>query len=73
MDDKSFLGSLVYLLIRGQSMNDRLRPGSPGRVHQPGADEPPDPSAQIAAARDLQESGAIDDAEYDALRNQAMN
>jgi hypothetical protein len=58
-----FLGVLVYVIANGDRMNERdVRSVAPGGG----------PAAEIARAKDLLDSGAITQAEFDALKTKAL-
>jgi hypothetical protein len=70
-----WFGALIYLIARGRSMNQR----SVARHHVPqeeylpmGTGTSAAPAQQIASAKSLLDSGAIDQAEYDALKAKAL-
>ena len=70
-----WLGALIYLIARGRSMNERsmARQRVPQEEYLPmGTPTPTRAAQQIASAKSLLDSGAIDQAEYDALKAKAL-
>jgi hypothetical protein len=73
-----WLGALIYLIARGRSMTDRqLAAVSQQQAAQEQyikqvAGTPTDPVARIAEAKALLDSGAIDEAEFSALKAKAL-
>lgn len=71
-----FLTALVYLIVRGASMNTRAGPFGRDRAVVPEDYSRPAPSATPAAdishARALLEAGTINQGEFDALKAKAM-
>ena len=70
-----WLGALIYLIARGRSMNQRsmARSARAGGVPpEVGTPTPTSATQQIASAKSLLDSGAIDQAEYDALKAKAL-
>jgi hypothetical protein len=70
-----WLGALIYLIARGRSMNQRsmTRHHAPQEEYLPmGTPSPTGAVQQIASAKQLLDSGAIDQAEYDALKAKAL-
>ena len=70
-----WLGALIYLIARGRSMNQRsmARQHAPQEEYLPmGTSTPTDATQQIANAKSLLDSGAIDQAEFDALKAKAL-
>jgi hypothetical protein len=73
-----WLGALIYLIARGRSMTDRqLAAMSQQQAAQEQyikqvAGAPTDPVARIAEAKALLDSGAIDEAEFSALKAKAL-
>ena len=70
-----WLGALIYLIARGRSMNERsmARQRAPQEEYLPmGTPTPTRAAQQIASAKSLLDSGAIDQAEYDALKAKAL-
>ncbi len=72
-----FLSALVYLIVRGQGMSQRSLAHAADRqrqfndyVQNVAADT--SPTAQIANAKQLLDSGAITQAEFDALKAKAL-
>ena len=70
-----WFGALIYLIARGRSMNQRpwLATSVPQEEYLPmGTGTSTGPAEQIASAKSLLDSGAIDQAEYDALKAKAL-
>ena len=70
-----WLGALIYLIARGRSMNQRsmARQRPPQEEYLPmGTATPTDAAQQIANAKSLLDSGAINQAEFDALKAKAL-
>ena len=70
-----WFGALIYLIARGRSMNERsmARQRAPQEEYLPmGTPTPTRAAQQIASAKSLLDSGAIDQAEYDALKAKAL-
>jgi hypothetical protein len=70
-----WLGALIYLIARGRSMNQRSMASqhAPQEEYLPmGTPTPTDAAQQIASAKSLLDSGAIDQAEFDALKAKAL-
>ena len=69
-----WFGALIYLIARGRSMNQRsvARHQVPQEEYLPMGTTPVGPAQQIASAKTLLDSGAIDQAEYDALKAKAL-
>ena len=70
-----WLGALIYLIARGRSMNERsmARQRAPQEEYLPmGTPTPTSAAQQIASAKSLLDSGAIDQAEYDALKAKSL-
>jgi hypothetical protein len=73
-----WLGALIYLIARGRSMTDsQLAAVSQQQAAQEQyikqvAGTPTDPVARIAEAKALLDSGAIDEAEFSALKAKAL-
>ena len=74
-----WLGALIYLIARGKSMNarqaakiadDRAREE---KYIKSVATKTSDPADQIASAKSLLDSGAIDQTEFDALKAKALS
>jgi len=73
-----WVGAFIYLIARGRSMTERqlskaaeLQASQDDYIKQV-AQAPASPADQIASARSLLDSGAIDQAEYDALKAKAL-
>ena len=73
-----WLGALIYLIARGQSMNERTLAKMAGaqvaqeRYIKQVATESANPAEQITKAKALLDSGAITQAEFDALKAKAL-
>ena len=71
-----FIGLLIYLIARGPHMAQRAAQDQLDRADAIRAAQgnlgPGDPTAQIAKAKELFDSGAIDQAEYDQLKSKAL-
>ncbi|MGB8021934.1 MAG: SHOCT domain-containing protein [Candidatus Nanopelagicales bacterium] len=73
-----WLGALIYLIARGRSMNERQMAkladaqASQERYIQQVAAKTATPAEQIANAKSLLDSGAITQAEFDALKAKAL-
>ena len=73
-----WIGAFIYLIARGRSMNERQRAkmadaqASQERYIQQVAAKTATPAEQIANAKSLLDSGAISQAEYDALKAKAL-
>ena len=71
-----YLGVFVYLISQGKGMAERR--SDEIRASQASFDDyvrdvaATDPSAQIAKAKELLDSGAIDQAEFDQLKSKAL-
>jgi hypothetical protein len=69
-----WLGALIYLIARGRSMTDRQvaalaeRQAAQDKYIQQVAGGGATPAAQIAEAKALLDSGAIDQSEFEALK-----
>ena len=71
-----WLGALIYLIARGRSMNERSmsRQPAPQEEYLPmGTPTPAGAAQQIASAKVLLDSGAIDQAEFDTLKAKALS
>jgi Short C-terminal domain/Phospholipase_D-nuclease N-terminal len=73
-----WLGALIYLIARGRSMTERqmsraadMQAAQADYIKQV-AGAPTSPADQIASAKALLDSGAIDQSEYDALKAKAF-
>jgi hypothetical protein len=73
-----WLGALIYLVVRGRSMNERQmaalaqRKAEQDKYIQQVAGGSNTPADQIASAKSLLDSGAISQAEFDALKAKAL-
>jgi hypothetical protein len=75
-----FLGILVYLIVRGHSMTERtLEERREAQAAQAeyiksvaGSGSGPSPAEQIASAKQLLDTGAISQQEFDALKAKAL-
>lgn len=73
-----FLGMLIYLIARGQSMTERSmkqaeqQQSATDQYIRDVAGASGTPSQQIAHAKDLLDSGAIDQDDYDKLKAKAL-
>ena len=73
-----WIGALIYLIARGRSMEDRQRAAmaqqqaAQERYIQEVSGKSATPADQIADAKNLLDSGAIDQAEFNALKAKAL-
>ena len=73
-----WLGAFIYLIARGKSMNERQMAeladaqASQEKYIQSVAAKTTSPAEQIASAKSLLDSGAISQAEFDALKAKAL-
>ena len=70
-----WLGALIYLIARGRSINERsmARQRAPQEEYLPmGTPTPTSAAQQIASAKSLLDSGAIDQAEFQRLKAKAI-
>jgi hypothetical protein len=73
-----WLGALIYLIARGRSMTDRQmkaiaeQQAAQQEYIKQAAGTTSSPSAQIADAKALLDSGAIDQTEFDSLKAKAL-
>jgi hypothetical protein len=74
-----WLGALIYIIVRGRSMTERQMAAVADRqvaqeeyIKQV-ASSPASPTAQIGEAKKLLDSGAIDEAEFTALKAKALS
>ena len=70
-----FLGVFIYLISQGTEMTERnvqMAEAQQERAYQSMAASQGDPAAQIARAKGLLDSGAISQAEFDALKAKAL-
>lgn len=74
-----WLGALIYLIARGRSMNERqaaaiaAQQAEQEKYIQSVAAKSATPAEQIADAKSLLDSGAISQAEYEALKAKAIS
>ncbi len=73
-----FFGALIYLIFRGKSMQERQMArmqeahADQAKYIQSVAADAKSPADQIASAKSLLDSGAITQAEFDALKAKAL-
>ena len=73
-----WIGALIYLIARGKSMSERKMAemaeaqAMQHRYIQDVAGKATNPAEQIASAKALLDSGAVTQAEYDALKAKAL-
>ena len=73
-----WLGAFIYLIARGKSMNERqmaalsAQQASQEKYIQSVAAKTASPAEQIASAKSLLDSGAISQAEFDALKAKSL-
>jgi hypothetical protein len=73
-----FLGILVYLIVRGHSMTERTleerreQQAAQAEYIKSVAGSGPSPAEQIASAKQLLDTGAISQQEFDALKAKAL-
>jgi hypothetical protein len=73
-----WVGALIYLIARGRSMTERQlsraadMQAAQEQYIQQVASAPTSPADQIASAKALLDSGAIDQSEYDTLKAKAL-
>ena len=73
----SFLGILIYLIVRGRGMQERSIEAAKDQrqafdSYVRDVSSSADPAEQIAKAKSLLDSGAIDQAEFDELKRKAL-
>ena len=73
-----FLGVFIYLIAEGKGMAERRMQDVQGAqadmdAYVKSVAAQSDPSAQIAQAKQLLDSGAIDEAEYNQLKQKALS
>ncbi len=73
-----WVGALIYLIVRGRSMTERqmskaaeMQAAQADYIKQV-AGAPTSPAEQIASAKSLLDSGAIDQDEFDTLKAKAL-
>ena len=69
-----WLGALVYLISRGDSMNKRNREAAMARMEMYGAQRPaaPQVSEELARLAELRDSGVLSPAEYDQAKAKVL-
>ena len=74
-----WLGALIYLIARGRSMTERQMAAAADRAGRAArrtssrlAGTSQGPADEIARAKELLDSGAIDQAEFEALKSKAL-
>jgi len=70
-----FLSLLIYLIVRGPKMTEHAiadQEAARAQFDDYVRGVAGDPTAQIAKAKELLDSGAIDQAEFDTLKNKAL-
>jgi predicted PurR-regulated permease PerM len=70
------LGVLIYVIVRGQGMAERgvkQQLEQADRLREAVGDTGGSPADQIARAKELLDSGAIDETEYQALKAKALS
>ena len=74
-----FLAALIYLIVRGKSMSNRrmkesadMQAQSDNYIREVAGTTASTPSTEIESAKRLLDSGAITQAEYDALKAKAL-
>jgi hypothetical protein len=73
-----WLGALIYLIARGRSMTERQAAATAQmqaeqrEYIQQVASTSPAPAEEIARAKELLDSGVIDQTEFDALKSRAL-
>ena len=72
-----FLMALIYLIARGRSMTERQMEAAQQRQAEQESyiksiAGPSSPADEIARAKDLLDSGVIDQAEFDAMKSKAL-
>lgn len=74
-----WIGALIYLIVRGKSMGERqmaaisdAQARQEDYIKQVAAKGASSPADQIASAKSLLDSGAINQSEFDALKAKAL-
>jgi multidrug resistance efflux pump len=69
-----WLGALVYLISRGDSMNKRNREAAMARMEMYGAQRPaaPQVSEELQRLAELRDSGVLSPAEYDQAKAKVL-
>jgi len=76
-----WIGALIYLIVRGRSMNERQMAEMAEMASQQeryikqvaaGSNAAGSPAAEIASAKELLDSGAITQAEFELLKTKAL-
>ena len=74
-----FLGALIYLIARGRSMTERQLAEAQAAqakqneyIRQVAGSSSSSPAAEIESAKKLLDSGALTQAEYEALKSKAL-
>ena len=69
-----WLGALVYLIARGDSMNKRNREAAMARMEMYGAQRPaaPQVSEELQRLAELRDSGVLSPAEYDQAKAKVL-
>ena len=69
-----WLGALVYLIARGDSMNKRNREAAMARMEMYGAQRPaaPQVSEELQRLAELRDSGVLSTAEYDQAKAKVL-
>ena len=70
-----WLGALVYLISRGDSMNKRNREAAMARMEMYGAQRPaaPQVSEELQRLAELRDSGVLSPAEYDQAKAKVLS
>ena len=71
-----FVGVLAYVIARGSAMAERrngsTRPSARDDAYVPTAPSVPAPAAQIASAKAMLDAGAINQSEFETLKQRAL-